>query len=96
MEKLATVNGKAKAPSPFRSKVDAKFNKEEMLNHWNSTLDKYDARIHNWSDKNLDKVLLPHPLLGKMMVRELLHFTYFHTDHHRLGIYKKTIELNPE
>ena len=88
-EKLAMVNGKAVAPSPFRSEENKAFDRGDMLNHWNLTLNKFDKRINNWNDKNLDKVLLPHPLLGKMMVRELLYFTHFHTDHHLKSLTKK-------
>lgn len=35
-----------------------------------------------WSEKNLDNYLLPHPLLGKVTVREMMFFTVFHTTHH--------------
>lgn len=86
---LASVNGKAKAPAKFKSEDNKVFNRAEMLNHWSSTLAKFDQRITKWSDKNLDKVLLPHPLLGKMMVREMLYFTHIHTEHHRKRLEKK-------
>jgi hypothetical protein len=88
-EKLALVNGKAVAPASFRSEENKTFDKEDMLKHWNMTLSKFEQRINKWSDKNLDKVLLPHPLLGKMMVRELLFFTHFHTEHHLKSLIKK-------
>lgn len=91
---LASVNGKAKAPAKFKSEDNKVFNKEEMLNHWNSTLAKFDQRINKWSDKNLDKVLLPHPLLGKMMVREMLYFTHIHTSHHVVSLKKKVAAIN--
>lgn len=93
LEKLAKVNGKAMAPSNFRSEEGKIFDKEDMLNHWNSTLHKFEQRVIKWSDKNLDNVLLPHPLLGKMMVRELLYFTHFHTEHHRVGLQNKVEAL---
>jgi len=35
-----------------------------------------------WSDKKLDAVLLPHPLMGRMPVRELLMWTSYHNYHH--------------
>jgi len=86
---LASVNGKAIAPSPFQAEEGKVFNKADMLNHWESTLKKFEKRITKWSDKNLDKVLLPHPLLGKMMVREILFFTHLHTNHHLISLEKK-------
>lgn len=40
-------------------------------------------RTRRWSDAELDTVLLPHPLLGKVTVREMLYFTMHHVVHHR-------------
>ena len=33
-------------------------------------------------DKHLDKLLIPHPLMGKMTLREIIMWTAYHTDHH--------------
>ena len=38
--------------------------------------------IGRWSEKALDRYQLPHPLLGKMTVREILYFTLYHNAHH--------------
>lgn len=35
-----------------------------------------------WSDNDLDTYQMPHPLLGKLSVREMLYFTSVHTQHH--------------
>lgn len=40
-------------------------------------------RVNNWSEHDLDTVLLPHPLLGKVTVREMLYFTIYHAQHHQ-------------
>jgi DinB superfamily len=39
-------------------------------------------RVGAWSEHDLDTVLLPHPLLGKLTVREMLFFTIYHVQHH--------------
>ena len=31
---------------------------------------------------DLDKYVLPHPLLGKVTLREMLYFTIHHNEHH--------------
>ncbi len=36
-----------------------------------------------WSEKDLDAYLLPHPLLGKLTMREFLFFVSYHVGHHR-------------
>jgi hypothetical protein len=42
----------------------------------------------NWKDHQLDQYLAPHPLLGKITLRELCFFTIYHTYHH-LAIIKE-------
>lgn len=39
-------------------------------------------RSQRWSEADLDHYLLPHPLLGKVTVREMLFFTIYHVQHH--------------
>ena len=34
------------------------------------------------SEKNLDTLIIPHPLMGKMTIREILMWTAYHTEHH--------------
>lgn len=38
--------------------------------------------LGRWSEAELDKYRLPHPLLGKITIREMLYFTAYHTEHH--------------
>lgn len=39
-------------------------------------------RVHSWSEKELDQYLLPHPLMGKLTMREMLFFSAYHIQHH--------------
>ena len=36
-----------------------------------------------FDEKELDEYILPHPLLGKLTLREMLYFTLYHVEHHR-------------
>lgn len=38
--------------------------------------------LHKWSEKNLDNTAVPHPLIGKITLREMLYFTIYHMEHH--------------
>ena len=40
--------------------------------------------ISKWNEKDLSNYLLPHPLIGKLTIREMLYFTIYHTHHHLL------------
>lgn len=44
--------------------------------------DKMIARLSSWSESKLDTYLLPHPLLGKLTLREMLFFSVYHIEHH--------------
>jgi hypothetical protein len=35
-----------------------------------------------WSEKDLDKYALPHPLIGKLTLRNFLQFAHYHLQHH--------------
>ncbi len=87
-EKLEAFPG-AKAPARFLSEDGQEFDKQAMLDFWKATQIKFSDRVEGWREKSLDKTLLPHPLLGKLMVREMLFFTVVHTDHHYLSMKRK-------
>ena len=38
--------------------------------------------IAHQHEEDLDRYLAPHPLLGKITLRELAYFTIYHTHHH--------------
>ncbi len=40
-------------------------------------------RIAAYSETEMDKVILPHPLLGKVTLREMMYFTIYHVEHHQ-------------
>lgn len=39
-------------------------------------------KIAGYSEEQLDVLLLPHPLLGKLTLREMIYFTIYHAGHH--------------
>ena len=44
--------------------------------------------IVKMDEKELDLYILPHPLLGKLTLREMLYFTIYHVEHHQKLIEK--------
>ena len=53
-----------------------------ILTKWQDKGNELQAALKKWSDQALDHYVLPHPLLGKMTVREILFFTLYHNLHH--------------
>jgi len=40
------------------------------------------ARVRKYNEQQLDSYILPHPLIGKLTLREMLYFTLYHAEHH--------------
>ena len=70
------------APSAFLPKDTLKTDKDSLIKTWTELEGKLCHQIEKWSEDKLNKYLLPHPLLGKLLVREVLFFTVYHTYHH--------------
>jgi hypothetical protein len=49
----------------------------------------------NWDNNTLDNYIAPHPLLGKITLRELCYFTIHHTYHHLDTIKTRLAEFEP-
>lgn len=57
--------------------------KEKILTEFSTSMDRLIRSIDKkWEDKQLDQYLAPHPLLGRITLRELGYFTIYHTYHH--------------
>jgi len=85
-EKLAAGLG-ANIGGKFAPDQAKEYNKAEMLKNWEMVKSKLLERTNKkWSEKDLDNYLMPHPLLGKLLVREMLFFTIYHTSHHLKAI----------
>ena len=70
--------------------------KAVMLETFKKAMNKLKDTINNkWDDNNLDKYIAPHPLLGKITLRELSYFTIYHTYHHLDIIKTRVSTINP-
>jgi hypothetical protein len=56
--------------------------KNRLLNSYNKQKSKFVRKIRRQKETDLDKYILPHPLLGKLTLREMLFFTIYHNQHH--------------
>lgn len=68
--------------------------KEELARQLNSTYEKLTRTMLQCTESDLDHCQVPHPLLGKISLRELLYFTIFHSLHHLKSMQK--IQLSKE
>lgn len=70
------------APSAEAAPGDPEDRRAAILEAWASTTTGLQAALRRWDEPALDRFQLPHPVLGTLTVREMLHFTVYHTAHH--------------
>lgn len=89
-EKLANVQG---GVSPFsRNMKTITFkDKDYILTRLKMENKKLQYKTQKWKDSSLDNYILPHPLMGKMPVRELVFWTAYHVEHHTKTLKKYRI-----
>ncbi|MBT8233502.1 MAG: DinB family protein [Saprospiraceae bacterium] len=91
VNKYETKLSKNTQPGPkrFQPPIVSAAQKSAIIEKLDSERHKMIRIASKWSEKALSKYVIPHPLLGKLSVREMLYFTILHTDHHRLILKKK-------
>jgi hypothetical protein len=65
--------------------------RQEIVALYERSVAEWIATSKGWSERAFDRVRLPHPLLGKLTVREMLFFTLYHNAHH-LAIVARRLE----
>lgn len=80
-QKALSEGGKATDKYIPSEKMVAK-DKTELLSFWNNSIPLLEKALDKWSEEELDKHRIPHPLIGKMTFREMLLFMIYHTGHH--------------
>ena len=65
-------------PKPIEPDQKIKL-KDKLL----KTVDSLCKKFDKYNEKQLDYYILPHPLLGKLTIREMLYFTIYHVEHHQ-------------
>ncbi|QNK78432.1 DinB family protein [Winogradskyella sp. PAMC22761] len=80
-ERLKNTKGKTFKGSR-NMKVPTLEDKQYLLNRLQTEEKKLQYKTRRISDENLDTVILPHPLMGKMPVREIIMWTAHHVEHH--------------
>ena len=87
-ERLIEAKGKTFKGS-LNMKVPPLSEKHYILNRLQTEQKKLQYKTRRISDKNLDVLVLPHPLMGKMPIREIIMWTAHHVEHHYEILKKK-------
>ena len=75
-----------KSPSTYEPATEV--NSLKRLLQLEKSVDRLCHIIDRLTEEELDRYLLPHPLLGKLTMREMLYFTIYHVSHHHRQVEK--------
>lgn len=82
---LEKLSAGGRATSAFTPRFNYQ-EKDLLLSNFNSMNNEFIKSLARWKEEDLNRYLIPHPLLGKLYLREMLYFTIYHTQHHLKAI----------
>lgn len=85
---IQSLENGAVATRQFIPAVISPKQKKTLQNKIIATTNKICKQLNNFTETNLDTLLLPHPILGKMTLREMLLFSIYHVEHHHQNCIK--------
>ena len=82
------------SPSPFVPKPVFFQQKERLSFQLLKNVQTIIKRLKSFTDDQLEELILPHPLMGKVTLKEMMYFTIYHAQHHLELVkkYLKTLE----
>lgn len=61
---------------------NAEHRKQALLDQWSKANAELLSVVETWNLDEMDRYLLPHPLIGKLTIREMIFFTIYHNLRH--------------
>ena len=78
----ALGNNKAVAPKRFEPQPILFSSREKEFKAYRKSVKRLVSVAQKCTEEELDKFVIPHPLIGKLTLRELLFFCIYHVQHH--------------
>lgn len=76
------------------TQAEAEMLRRRTIKQWRKTGKSLVQSLNIWTDSKLDKYHLPHPILGKLSIREMLFFTLYHNLHHVGSVRRRVQEMH--
>ena len=76
----------AKASGAYVPKQVSFDSKEKLSAAFINEARKLSSKLEGMTETEIDAMVLPHPILGKLTLREMLFFTIYHTEHHTKSV----------
>lgn len=88
------LNNGGKAPKVFSPKEVVLSQKDQLMQDYTHHLQATIQHLANYSDEELDSLVLPHPFLGNLSIQELLYLMIYHALHH-LNSVQENLQNHP-
>jgi DinB superfamily len=59
--------------------------RDDLIKKLSNLVEGLNKRVEKLSETDFDEYVLPHPILGKLTLREMLYFTIYHVEHHHVA-----------
>ena len=76
-------------PSSRPIPVDAEAERAQIMTYHAAAVSELCSLASRWSERDLDRLQFPHPLMGPLTVREMLLFMLYHNSHHVEGVRRR-------
>lgn len=77
------LSGGGKAPERFISKIILPEERTALSNSLSNEVKIFTEKVVSFTEDELDTLLVPHPLLGDLTLREMLYNAIYHPAHHQ-------------
>lgn len=76
------ASGRFVPPREELSPEQTTIRQTQLLARWQRVNSRLMTSLDRWSEDDLDRIRLPHPILGKITAREMVYFVIYHGHHH--------------
>lgn len=56
--------------------------KKKLISSLDADVQSLTRNLNKFTEPELENIVLPHPLLGKLTIKEMMYFTIYHAEHH--------------
>lgn len=85
-EYLEKLNTGGKAPQQYVPGNNKKEERNELIEMLTSLIEELNFNVNTCEETELETLLVPHPLLGKITLKEMLYNAIYHVQHHQAQI----------
>ena len=78
----ARLESGGKASGKFIPDKNEIAKREKLVEKLINSVNGLNRKLETYSEGQIDQLLIPHPLIGKLTTREMMYFTIYHVEHH--------------